>query len=54
MNDFAHAPNPGEQVEKLAARNPNLLACQQGGSYRGDGASLLRGLAGILRKNAVR
>ena len=54
MDYFAHAPNPGEQVEKLAALNPKLLACQHGSSYRGDGAALLRGLAGILGGDSVR
>src|SRR5438045_3750608 len=42
MDYFAHAAHSGTALEKLAALQPELLACQHGSSYRGDGAALLR------------
>jgi hypothetical protein len=35
-------------LERLAATQPTTLACMHGSAWRGDGASLLRGLAEAL------
>ncbi len=32
-------------LERLAATQPELLACMHGSAWRGDGAALLRALA---------
>ena len=37
-----------ELTEKLAATSPEVLACMHGSAWRGDGADLLRQLAGRL------
>ncbi|MGQ0532204.1 MAG: MBL fold metallo-hydrolase [Caulobacteraceae bacterium] len=46
LDYFAHAPDTGAQLERLAALNPETLACMHGPAWRGDGAGLLRELAG--------
>ncbi|NMG73621.1 MBL fold metallo-hydrolase [Aromatoleum diolicum] len=48
MDYFAHAQNSRELLEKLAATKPTTLACMHGSAWRGDGAQLLRALAGAL------
>ena len=48
MEYYAHATNTRTILERLAALMPTTLACQHGSAYRGDGAALLRSLAGIL------
>lgn len=48
MDYFAHAPNTGELLEKLAAANPKTLACMHGSAWRGDGAKLLRALGDAI------
>lgn len=48
MDYYAHSTNTVTILERLAALNPTMLACQHGSAYRGDGAGLLRGLAAIL------
>lgn len=45
---YAHAPNSGEMLERLAKLEPGILACMHGSSWRGDGAALLRSLADRL------
>ena len=45
---FAHPKNNREMMERLAAENPQLLACMHGSSWRGDGAALLRKYADVL------
>lgn len=52
MDYFAHAPNTGAILERLAGENPTTLACMHGSAYRGDGAALLRELALRLNKAA--
>lgn len=42
------APNTGAVLERLAALQPKTLALMHGASFRGDGASALRGLANAL------
>jgi flavorubredoxin len=48
MDYYAHATSTRIILERLAALNPALLACQHGSAYRGDGAALLRALAVTL------
>lgn len=48
MDYFAHAPNTAATLERLAAQAPRTLACMHGSAWRGDGAALLRDLAGCL------
>lgn len=48
MDYYAHAPNSSALIEKLANTSPTTLACMHGSAWRGDGASLLRALAGRL------
>ena len=45
MDYFAHAPNTGAMLERLASDRPTVLACMHGSAWRGDGAALLRELA---------
>lgn len=48
MDYYACGSNTSAILERLAGLQPALLACQHGSAYRGDGAGLLRELAGIL------
>jgi len=48
MDYFAHGPNTGPLLERLAALQPQTLACMHGSAYRGDGGALLRQLAAAL------
>jgi hypothetical protein len=48
MDYFAHAPGTGAILERLAAERPTTLACMHGSAWRGDGAAMLRELAGRL------
>jgi hypothetical protein len=45
MDYFAHAPDTAVILERLAATQPQTLACMHGSAWRGDGAALLRELA---------
>jgi len=45
MDYYAHAPNTGRLLERLASTAPTTLACMHGPAWRGDGAALLRSLA---------
>ena len=47
---YAHSTSSGELLERLAALEPRTLACMHGSAWRGDGASLLRTLGGILER----
>lgn len=53
MDYFAHAPNTGAILERLASEKPTTLACMHGSAYRGDGAALLLELAQRLGKPAA-
>lgn len=46
MDYFSHTPHAGQLLEKLASAEPTTLACMHGSAWRGDGAALLRSLAG--------
>jgi hypothetical protein len=48
MDYFYHTKFAGDMLERLAATQPALLACMHGSAWRGDGAALLRALAGEL------
>jgi flavorubredoxin len=45
LDYFAHAPQSGSILERLARENPTTLAVMHGSAWRGDGARLLRELA---------
>ena len=45
MDYFAHGPNTGEILERLAREQPTTMACMHGSAWKGDGAGLLRELA---------
>ena len=49
MDYYAHAPQTGPILERLARENPTTLACMHGSAWRGDGAGLLRELARVLQ-----
>jgi flavorubredoxin len=48
MDYFAHAPQTGPLLERLALERPTTMACMHGSAWRGDGATLLKDLAGAL------
>ena len=48
MDYYAHAPQTAQILERLAREQPTTLACMHGSAWRGDGATLLRGLAASL------
>jgi len=48
MDYYAHAPQTGATLERLAREQPQVLACMHGSAWRGDGAALLRALASSL------
>ena len=48
MDYFAHAPNTGDILERLAREQPTTMACMHGSAWKGDGAGLLRALAGAV------
>ena len=48
MDYFSHSPATRATLERLAATGPETLACMHGSAWRGDGAALLRALAGSL------
>jgi flavorubredoxin len=48
MDYYAHAPQSGTILERLARENPCTLAVMHGSAWRGDGARLLRALAARL------
>ena len=48
LDYFAHSPQTGAILRRLAEEKPTTLACMHGSAWRGDGASLLRALADRL------
>jgi len=48
MDYFSHTKNVRVMLERLASTEPTTLACMHGSAWRGDGAKLLRALAGAL------
>lgn len=53
MDYYAHAPQTGATLERLARENPTTLACMHGSAWRGNGAALLRELARSLARPAI-
>ena len=53
MDYYAHAPNSGAMLERLANVAPATLACMHGSAWRGDGAVLLRALAESLEQRKL-
>jgi flavorubredoxin len=45
LDYYAHAPQTGALLARLAEQRPTTLACMHGSAWRGDGAALLRHLA---------
>jgi flavorubredoxin len=45
LDYFAHSPDTGAILERLAREQPRTLACMHGSAWHGDGAALLRELA---------
>jgi len=45
MDYYAHSPETGHHLRRLAALDPVTLACMHGSAWRGDGAGLLGRLA---------
>lgn len=41
MDYFAHSPDTGHHLQRLADLKPETLACMHGSAWRGDGAQLL-------------
>lgn len=50
MDYFSHTQNARGMLERLAATNPQTLACMHGSAWHGDGAGLLRALADELSR----
>jgi flavorubredoxin len=48
MDYFAHTPQTGAMLERLALERPTTLACMHGSAWRGNGEALLRSLATAL------
>jgi flavorubredoxin len=48
MDYYAHSPDTGRLLGRLADTGPATLACMHGSAWRGDGASLLRTLGARL------
>jgi len=53
MDYYAHTPQTGATLERLAREEPQVLACMHGSAWRGDGAALLRALAHSLASPAA-
>ncbi|MBV9209120.1 MAG: MBL fold metallo-hydrolase, partial [Acidobacteria bacterium] len=50
LDYFSHTRDARPMLERLAAANPNTLACMHGSAWTGDGATLIRALADELSK----
>jgi flavorubredoxin len=50
MDYYAHSKSTAVTFERLAALQPEMLACQHGSAYRGDGAALLRELGATIQR----
>ena len=54
MDYYAHSPDTGAMLERLAAERPTVLACMHGSAWRGDGATLLRDLGKSLDRTMTK
>jgi flavorubredoxin len=48
--DMAYTPYTDETMKRLADLNPQTMAVMHGSSYRGDGGTALRELAGVIKE----
>ena len=48
MDYYAHGPNTGVVLQRMANTDPKVLACMHGSAWRGDGNRLIRALAAAL------
>jgi hypothetical protein len=48
MDYFSHTKHARVLLDKLAATEPRTLACMHGSAWQGNGAKLLRELAGVI------
>lgn len=48
LDYFSHTRQVNELMDKLAINSPRILACMHGAAWEGDGATLLRHLAGTM------
>jgi flavorubredoxin len=53
MDYYAHATSTSIILDRLAELRPSMLACQHGSAFRGDGAALLRELAGAVERDSI-
>jgi hypothetical protein len=54
MDYYAHSPDTGRLLERLAATAPTTLACMHGPAWRGDSAAMLRSLTSRLASTPIR
>src|SRR5712692_8890510 len=52
LDYYAHTRNTRPMLERLAATEPDTLACMHGSAWRGNGPRLLRALADSLESRA--
>jgi flavorubredoxin len=52
-DDFSHSQHMPAQIDKLAALQPETLACMHGSAWAGDGAALLRRLGAAFTGRAT-
>jgi hypothetical protein len=45
MDYYAHGPNTRATLRRIAAIEPETLACMHGSAWRGKGGDLIRALA---------
>ena len=50
MDYYSHSATTQLLFNKIAETNPELLACMHGSSWRGNGAKIIRELAGVISK----
>jgi flavorubredoxin len=48
MDYYSHAPDTPAILARIASEHPVTLACMHGSAWRGDGATLLRGLSAAV------
>jgi flavorubredoxin len=48
MDYYAHAPHTRAVIDRLAATDPQVIACMHGSAFRGGGGKLLRALGETL------
>ena len=48
MDYYAHGPNTADVLARIAATEPETLACMHGSAWRGDGGEMIRSLAAAL------